>query len=118
MALANKKKIDEPKMRIRKNDRVRVISGKDEGKEGKVLRRDNERDMVVVEGVNMATRHKKPNQKDPKGGIIKQETPIYASKVMLVCPRCGKAVRVGRAFLESGKKVRICKKCSEIIDRT
>ena len=118
MAMVNKKKIDEPKMRIRKNDRVRVISGKDEGKEGKVLRRDSVRDMVVVEGVNMATRHKKPSQNDPKGGIIKQETPIYASKVMLVCPRCGAATRVGRAFLESGKKIRICKKCNEIIDRT
>ena len=118
MALANKKKMDEPKMRIKKNDRVRVISGKDEGKEGKVLRRDMGRDMVVVEGINMATRHKKPTQKDPKGGIIKQEIPIYASKVMLVCPRCVSATRVGRAFLESGKKVRVCKKCNEIIDRT
>jgi large subunit ribosomal protein L24 len=118
MAMINRKKMDEPKMRIKKNDRVRVISGKDQGKEGKVLRRDDVNDLVMVEGVNMATRHKKPSKKDPKGGIISQETPIYASKVMLVCPRCGSATRVGRAFLESGRKVRICKKCNEIIDRT
>ena len=118
MAMINIKKIGEPKMRIKKNDRVRVISGKDQGKEGKVLNRDYERDLVMIEGVNMATRHKKPTKKDPKGGIISQEIPIYASKVMLVCPRCGSATRVGRAYLESGKKVRICKKCHEIIDRT
>jgi large subunit ribosomal protein L24 len=107
-------------MRIRKSDRVRVVSGKDKGKEGKVqkvLRDARNRDKVVVEGVNMVTRHKKPDQKNPQAGIIKQEAPIYAAKVMLVCPRCGIATRVGRAFLESGKKVRVCKKCSEIIDR-
>ncbi|MDR3231896.1 MAG: 50S ribosomal protein L24 [Synergistaceae bacterium] len=105
-------------MRIRKNDRVRVISGKDKGKEGKILRRIPDRDMVVVEGVNMVSRHMKPSQKNPQSGIHKQEAPVYASKVMLVCPQCGAATRVGSSFLESGKKVRVCRKCSEIIDRT
>ena len=105
-------------MRVRKNDRVRVISGKDKGKEGKVLRHMPVRDMVVVEGVNMVSRHMKPSQKNPQAGIHKQEAPIYASKVMLVCPQCGAATRVGCSFLESGKKVRICRKCSEIIDRS
>jgi len=104
-------------MRIKKNDRVRVISGKDKGKEGKILRRIPVRDLVVVEGINMVSRHTKPNQKNPRSGIVKQEAPIYASKVMLVCPQCGKATRVGCSFLESGKKVRVCRKCSEIIDR-
>ena len=104
-------------MRIKKNDKVRVISGKDKGKEGKILRRMPVRDMVVIEGVNMVTRHVRPSQKNPQAGIIKQEAPIYASKVMLVCPLCGKATRVGCSFLESGKKVRVCRKCSEIIDR-
>ena len=104
-------------MRIKKNDRVRVISGKDKGKEGKILRRVPDKDLVVVEGVNMVSRHIKPSQKNPQAGIIKQEAPIYASKVMLVCPQCGKATRVGCSFLESGKKVRVCRKCSEIIDR-
>jgi len=104
-------------VRLRKNDRVHVISGKDKGKEGKIMRRFPARDMVVVEGVNMVSRHMRPSQKSPQAGIIKQEAPIYAAKVMLVCPQCGKATRVGSSFLESGKKVRVCKKCGEIIDR-
>ena len=94
-------------VRLKKNDRVKVISGKDKGKEGKIIRRVPERDLVVVEG----------SQNNPQSGIIKQEAPIYASKVMLVCPQCGKATRVGASFLESGKKVRVCKKCGEVIDR-
>ena len=105
-------------MRLKKNDRVHVISGKDKGKEGKILRRVASKDLIVVEGVNMVSRHVKPNQKNPQAGIIKQEAPIYGSKVMLVCPQCGAPTRVGSSFLESGKKVRVCKKCSEIIDRT
>jgi len=105
-------------MRIRKNDQVRVISGKDKGKEGKIMRHLPAKDMVVVEGVNMVSRHVRPSQKNPQAGIIKQEAPIYASKVMLVCPQCGAATRVGSSFLESGKKVRVCRKCKEIIDRT
>ncbi len=104
-------------VRLKKNDRVRVISGKDKGKEGKILRRIPERDLVVIEGVNMVSRHMKPTQKNPQSGINKQEAPIYASKVMLVCPQCGAATRVGTSFLENGKKVRVCKKCHEIIDK-
>ena len=104
-------------VRLKKNDRVRVISGKDKGKEGKILRRIPDCDLVVVEGVNLVSRHMRPSQKNPQSGIHKQEAPIYASKVMLVCPHCGAAVRVGSSFLESGKKVRVCKKCSEIIDK-
>ena len=104
-------------MRIKKNDLVRVISGKNKGKEGKILRNIPSKDMIVVEGVNVVSRHVKPSQKNPQAGIIKQEAPIYAAKVMLVCPQCGAATRVGSSFLESGKKVRVCKKCNEIIDR-
>jgi len=104
-------------MRLRKNDQVRVISGKNKGKEGKILRSIPVKDMLVVEGVNVVSRHVKPTQKNPQAGIIKQEAPIYAAKVMLVCPQCGAATRVGSSFLESGKKVRVCRKCSEIIDR-
>ena len=104
-------------IRIRKNDQVQVISGKNKGKEGKVLRHIPQKDMVVVEGVNMVSRHVRPSQKNPQSGIIKQEAPIYAAKVMLVCPQCGAATRVGSSFLESGKKVRVCRKCSEIIDK-
>ena len=104
-------------VRLKKNDRVKVITGKDKGKEGKIIRRIPERDLVVVEGVNMVSRHVRTSQTNPQSGIIKQEAPNYASKVMLVCPQCGKATRVGTSFLESGKKVRVCKKCNEIIDR-
>lgn len=104
-------------MRIKKNDQVRVISGKNKGKEGKILRHIPAKGMIVVEGINVVSRHVKPSQKNPQAGIIKQEAPIYAAKVMLVCPQCGAATRVGSSFLESGKKVRVCKKCNEIIDR-
>ncbi len=105
-------------VRLKKNDRVQVISGKSKGKEGKILRRIPERDMLVIEGVNMVSHHIKPSQKNPQAGIQKHEAPIHAAKVMLVCPQCGKATRVGASFLESGKKVRICKKCNEIIDKS
>ncbi len=106
-------------VRLKKNDRVKVLSGKDKGKEGKIIRRvlTKNRDLVVVEGVNVVSRHVRPSQTNPQAGIIKQEAPIYASKVMLVCPQCGKATRVGSSFLENGKKVRVCKKCREIIDQ-
>ena len=106
------------KMRLRKGDRVRIISGKDQdkGKEGNVLRRDVAKNMIVVENVNMVTKSTRPTQKNPRGGLIKMEAPINASKAMLVCPTCGRATRVGRAFLDSGKKVRLCKKCGKIVD--
>lgn len=105
------------KMRIKKGDRVRVISGKDAGKEGKVLRRDIQKDTVVVENVNIVTKSVRPSQKDPRGGFVKQEAAFSAAKAMLVCPTCGKATRVSRAFLDNGKKVRVCKQCGEIIDK-
>lgn len=104
-------------MRIKKGDRVRVISGKDAGKEGKILSRDVQKDRIVVESVNFVTKSVRPTQKDPRGGLVKKEAPIAASNAMLVCPKCGKATRVGRAFLDDGKKVRICKQCGEIIDK-
>ncbi len=105
------------KMRIRKGDLVRIISGKDKGKEGKVLRRMSSGGMVLVEDINIVTKHTRPSQKNPKGGIVRQEAPIHVDKVMLVCPACGKATRVSRAFLEDGRKVRLCKKCGEIVDK-
>ncbi|MDR3279454.1 MAG: 50S ribosomal protein L24 [Synergistaceae bacterium] len=105
------------KMRLRKGDRVCIISGKDKGKEGNILRRDLSRELIVVENVNMVTKSMRPTQKNPRGGLVKMEAPLSASKAMLVCPSCGKPTRVGRAFLDSGKKVRLCKKCGEIIDK-
>ena len=97
-------------MNIRKDDKVVVISGKDKGKEGKVLVANPKAGKLVVSGVNVATKHQKPRKQGEEGGIIKVETPIYASKVQLVCPKCGKATRVGHK-VEGDKKVRVCKKC-------
>ena len=97
-------------MKIKKDDKVIVLSGKDKGKQGKVLVADPKAMKVIVEGVNVATKHQKPRKQGEEGGIIKRETPIYASKVMLVCPKCGKPTRVGHAFVD-GKKTRACKKC-------
>ena len=98
------------KMSIKKGDVVVVLSGKDKGKQGKVLSASPKAEKVVVEGVNIATHHQKPRKQGEEGGIIKVETPIYASKVQLVCPKCGKATRVGHKIAD-GKKVRVCKKC-------
>ena len=97
-------------MNIKKDDKVIVLSGKDKGKQGKVLVADPKAMKLTVEGVNVATKHQKPRKQGEEGGIIKVETPIYASKVQLVCPKCGKATRVAYK-LADGKKVRVCKKC-------
>ena len=97
-------------MSIRKDDKVVVISGKDKGKEGKVLVANPKAGKVIVEGVNVASKHQKPRKQGEQGGIIKMETPIYACKVMVVCPKCGKATRVAHK-MDGDKKVRACKKC-------
>ena len=97
-------------MNIKKDDKVVVLSGKDKGKQGKILVSDPKAIKVIVEGVNVATKHQKPRKQGEEGGIIKVETPIYASKVQLVCPKCGKATRVAHK-IEGDKKVRVCKKC-------
>ena len=104
-------------MDIRKDDKVIVLSGKDKGKEGKILSVDPTDLKVIVEGVNTAKRHQKPRKKGDPGGIIKKETPIYASKVMRVCPKCNKPTRPAHLIKKAaGKdkedvKVRVCKKC-------
>ena len=97
-------------MNIRKDDKVVVLSGKDKGKEGKVLSADPKGGKVIVEGVNVASKHMKPRKQGDQGGIIKMETPIYACKVMVVCPKCGKPTRVAHK-MDGDKKVRVCKKC-------
>ena len=103
-------------MNIKKDDTVIVLSGKDKGKEGKVLVADPKGLKVVVEGVNVATKHQKPRQQGVPGGIVKKEAAIDASNVMLVCPKCKKGVRVGYSVLENGTKVRVCKKCGASIE--
>ena len=102
-------------MNVRSDDTVIVLSGKDKGKQGKVLRAMPAEGKVIVEGVNVAKKHKKPRKQGEQGGIIKMETPIYASKVMRVCPKCSKPTRHAVKILEDGSKVRVCKKCGETI---
>lgn len=97
-------------MKIKRDDKVIVLSGKDKGKTGKVIAADPKALKVIVEGVNVATKHQKAQKKGQDGGIIKIETPIYVSKVQLVCPKCGKGTRVAYKIVD-GKKVRVCKKC-------
>ena len=102
-------------LKIKKNDKVVVLSGKDRGKSGKVLGTVPSERKVVVEGINMVTCHIKPRKQGETGGRIEHEGTINASNVMLVCPKCGVATRVGHA-MDGDKKVRVCKKCGKNID--
>ncbi|MFH1141288.1 MAG: 50S ribosomal protein L24 [Chloroflexota bacterium] len=103
-------------MRVRQNDTVEVISGRDVGKRGKVQQLLIPQDRVLVEGLNIVKRHQKPTANMRQAGIIQKEAPLPLAKVMLVCPRCNKATRVGHRLLEDGRKVRACRRCSEMID--
>ena len=103
-------------MNIKKGDKVKVLSGKDKGKEGVVLRALPQKERVVVEKVNMIKKAMRPTQQNPQGGISTMEAPIHVSNVMLVCPSCKQATRVSRKRDEEGKKVRVCKKCGKDID--
>ncbi|AFS79255.1 50S ribosomal protein L24 [Gottschalkia acidurici 9a] len=102
-------------MHVKKGDTVVVISGKDKGKVGKVLTAMPKKDRVVVEGVNIVVKHKKPSQQMQQGGRIEKEGAIHASNVMLYCNKEKKGVRIGHK-IENGKKTRVCAKCGEILD--
>lgn len=103
--------------RIHKDDKVMVIAGKDKGKIGKVLKILRNKDRILVEKVNVAKRHVRPNPyRQQPGGIIEKEIPLHVSNVMVVCDACAKPTKVGYRYTEDGKKVRFCKKCNEIID--
>jgi large subunit ribosomal protein L24 len=103
-------------MKIRKDDTVVIIAGKDSGKKGKVRRALLNEDRVIVEGLNMIKRHSRARGAARQAGIIELEAPIHVSNVMLVCGKCGKPTRVRFHFLDDGKKVRICNSCREVID--
>ena len=98
-------------MNVKKNDKVVVLSGKDKGKQGEVLRAMPAEGKVVVQGVSVATKHQKARKQGEESSIIKVETPIYACKVMVVCPKCSKPTRVAHKVGADGKKVRVCKHC-------
>ena len=103
------------RFRLRKGDDVVVISGRDKGKSGSILRVIRSEDRVIVDGINMVKRHTRPSQAQP-GGIVNKEAPIHISNVALADPKDGSATRVGYKFLEDGRKVRVAKQSGEVID--
>lgn len=100
------------KLHVKTGDNVKVISGKDKGKTGKVLEVSKKENKVIIEGINIATKHMKPRRQGEQGGLLKVEAPMYASKVMLVCPKCGKATRAAYSVEADGSKKRRCVKCN------
>jgi large subunit ribosomal protein L24 len=101
---------------LKKNDQVEVITGKDKGRVGKILRVLVDKDKAVVERINMIKRHQKPKEMNQSGQIIEKEAPIHVSNLQLICPECTKTGRIGRKFLEDGSKVRFCKSCGESVE--
>lgn len=101
---------------IKKNDKVIVLSGKEKGKIGAVLKVDSEKGRVVVEKINMVKRHTRPGGKTAQGGIVEKEAPMHISNLMLVCNKCAEPSRIAKRILEDGSKVRVCKKCGELLD--
>lgn len=103
--------------KIKKGDLVQVIAGKEKGKEGKVLHVLPDKQAVVIEKLNLLKKHTRPNQTNPKGGIIEREGKIHLSNVMIVCANCNKPRRIGSKTLPDGKKLRVCKSCGEALDK-
>ncbi|MCH5185293.1 MAG: 50S ribosomal protein L24 [Oscillospiraceae bacterium] len=104
------------KMHVKRGDTVQVLSGKDKGKQGKVITAFPAEGKVIVEGVAVAKKHQKARMQGQESGIIRMETPIYASKVMRVCSSCNKPARTGIRILDDGQKMRYCKKCGEVFN--
>ena len=104
------------KLRIKKDDKVKVLTGKDKGKIGKVLKVVKKTNRVVVENINVVKVHQRPTQANPQGGIVDKTMPINVSNLMVMCNSCVKPTRIGIKQLEDGKRVRICKKCNQQID--
>jgi large subunit ribosomal protein L24 len=103
---------------IRKNDTVLIITGKDRGKRGRVLKVLPDKNRLIIEGMNLIKRHTRPNPgKNIKGGIVEREASVHASNAQLVCPECGAQTRVGRKILGDGRKVRVCRKCEGVVDK-
>ena len=103
-------------LHVKKGDRVKVIAGKDKGKEGEIIRALPQKNRVVVEKVNIVKKAQRPTQANPQGGIMSVEAPSNVSNVMLVCPSCKAATRTGHRIKDDGTKVRVCKKCGKDID--
>ena len=103
-------------MKIKKNDNVLVIAGKNKGKKGKVRFAHPENGTIMVEGINMVKKHTKAQKQVRQAGIIEREAPIHVSDVMLVCSKCNKPARIGYKKLEDGRKARVCHVCGEVVD--
>lgn len=103
------------KLHVKKGDTVVVLSGKDKGKQGKIVSAFPKKRQVIVEDVNKVKRHTKPSLKAPQGGIIQKEMPLDVCKVMVVCPACNKPTRIAHKLVD-GKNLRVCKKCGEVVD--
>lgn len=117
MAIRNQQAVRHA-LSIRKGDHVKVIGGRDRGKTGRVLSVQARKNAVVVEHANIIKRHTRPNPaKNIKGGIVEREAPINVSNVMIVCPSCGKATRVGRTQLPDGTRARACRRCEATLDK-
>ena len=108
-------KLHSGKIRLKTGDKVVVLSGKDKGKEGKIVAVSPKEGKLIVEGVNIVSKHVKPRRAGEEGGIVKTEGALYACKVQLVCPKCGKATRIAHKIAEDGTKKRSCKKCGEVL---
>jgi large subunit ribosomal protein L24 len=104
------------KCRIKKDDKVKVIAGKEKGKMGKVLKVLRDKDRIIIENINFVKSHTKPGGQTRQGGIIEKEAPIHCSNVMLICSKCISPVRIKMQPLEDGRMVRMCRKCGEVID--
>ena len=104
-------------MHVHREDTVLVLTGKDRGKKGRVIRLFPKAEKALVEKINMVKRHTRPNQQMPQGGIVEKESPIHVSNLQIVCSKCGKATRIAHKVLASCQKTRACKKCGEILDK-
>jgi large subunit ribosomal protein L24 len=104
------------KIKIKKDDKVKVLTGKDKGKIGKVLKVVKKTNRVIVENINVVKAHQRPSQANPQGGIVEKAMPLDISNLMVMCNSCIKPTRIGSKQLEDGKRVRICKKCNQQID--
>ncbi len=104
-------------IKVKKNDKVKILNGRDRGKSGKVLFVDTKKMSVIVEGLNLVKKTRRPDRQSQKGGIIDIESPIQISNVQVICPKCSKTSRVGKKKLSDGKNVRMCGRCGEILDK-
>lgn len=105
------------KYKIKKNDQVMIVKGRESGKTGRVMKVVPDKACILIEKLNMVKRHTKASAQYKQGGIIEKEAPIAIANVMLICDKCKGPVRVGRKILDDGKKVRYCKKCGEVLDK-